>query len=166
MRCAGGGNCAMSLASFKDRLDRVRHRFVSTLESKIDDAYQSLSSLADVTPAAATSVEETYRSIHSVVGLGPTVGFPSITRAARGVEEVLRTPYEKQRGLTADEILVLKKQLHTLREAASRELQFFYPHQAAAPPITTPRFRRDSSRALDRHKPGIRSASQRRCPQV
>jgi len=118
----------MSLASFKDRLDRVRYRFVSTLESKIDDAYESLSSLADVTPAAATSVEETYRSIHSVVGLGPTVGFPSTTRAARGVEEVLRGPYEMQRGLSAAEILLLKKQLHMLREAASRELQFFYAH--------------------------------------
>jgi chemotaxis protein histidine kinase CheA len=118
----------MSLASFKDRLDRVRHRFVSTLEGKIDDAYHSLSDLADVTPAAATSVEVTFRSIHSVVGLGPTVGFPSTTKAARGVEEVLRGAYETQRGLTADEILLLKKQLHTLREAASRELQFFYAH--------------------------------------
>ncbi len=118
----------MSLTSFKDRLDRVRHRFVSTLESKIGDAYESLSSLADVTPAAATLVEETYRSIHSVVGVGPTVGFPVTSKAARGVEDVLRGPYEKQRGLTADEILLLKKQLHTLREAASRELQFFYAH--------------------------------------
>ncbi len=118
----------MSLTSFKDRLDRVRYRFVSTLESKIDDAYQSLTNLADVTPAAPTSVEVTFRSIHSVVGLGPTVGFPSTTRAARGVEEVLREPYEMQRGLTADEILLLKRQLHMLREAASRELQFFYAH--------------------------------------
>ncbi len=116
----------MSLISYKDRLDRVRYRFVSTLESKIDDAYDSMSSLADVTPAAATSVEQTYRSIHSVVGLGPTVGFPSIARAARRVEEVLRGPYERQRGLTAAEILLLKRQLRMLREAASRELQFFY----------------------------------------
>ena len=49
-------------------------------------------------------------------------------RAARGVEEVLRGPYEKQRGLTADEVLLLKRQLHMLREAAPRELQFFYAH--------------------------------------
>jgi hypothetical protein len=118
----------MSLTSFKDRLDRVRCRFVSTLESKIGDAYEALSSLADVTPAAATLVEETYRSIHSVVGVGPTVGFPITSKAARSVEEVLRDPYEEQRGLTADEMLLLKKQLHMLREAASRELQFFYAH--------------------------------------
>lgn len=118
----------MSLTSFRDRLDRVRYRFVSTLESKIEDAYESISSLAEVKPSAAASVEETYRSIHSVVGLGPTVGFPSTTKAARSVEDVLRAPYEKQRGLTADEILLLKRQLHMLREAASRELQFFYAH--------------------------------------
>ena len=118
----------MSLVSFKDRLDRVRYRFVSTLESKIDDAYESISDLAEVAPSAATSVEQTYRSIHSVVGIGPTVGFPSTSKAARGVEEVLRGPYETQRGLSADEILLLKRQLHSLREAASRELQFFYAH--------------------------------------
>jgi len=118
----------MSVSTYRDRLDRVRFRFVSTLESKIDDAYAALSSLAAVTPSAAMSVEETYRSIHGVVGIGPTVGFPSTSNAARAVEQVLRGPYQTQRGLTADEVLLLKKQLHMLREAASRELRFFYSH--------------------------------------
>jgi len=112
--------------AFADRLARVRHRFVSTLESKIEDAYASIASLGDAVPTAASAVGETYRSIHGVVGIGPTVGFPSTGRAAREVEDVLRVPYQNHRGLTGDEILLFKKRLHALREAASRELQSFY----------------------------------------
>jgi hypothetical protein len=116
----------MSVSSFADRLARVRHRFVSTLESKIDDVYGAIARLADGTPSAAASISATYHSIHGVVGVGPTVGFPSTGQAARGVEEVLLEAYRRQRGLTADELLLLKKRLHSLREAASRELEFFY----------------------------------------
>lgn len=116
----------MSVSSFADRLARVRHRFVSTLESKIDDAYTSIARLADGTPSAPESIATTYRAIHGVVGVGPTVGFPSTGQAARAVEEVLREAHQRQRGLTADEIQLLKKRLHSLREAASRELEFFY----------------------------------------
>jgi chemotaxis protein histidine kinase CheA len=82
--------------------------------------------LADGTPSAAASTAATYRTIHGLVGVGPTVGFPSTGQAARAVEDVLLEAYHRQRGLTADEILLLKKRLHSLREAASRELAFFY----------------------------------------
>ena len=116
----------MSVATFADRLARVRHRFVSTLESKIDDAYASIAGLADGAPAAPQSIAATYRAIHGVAGVGPTVGFPSTGHAARAVEEVLREAQQRERGLTADEILLYKKHLHALREAASRELEFFY----------------------------------------
>lgn len=102
----------------------MRYRFVSTLGSKIEDVYKALSDLSDI--GSAKSVGKTYHSIHSIVGLGPTVGFPSTGRAALAVEEVLRAPYHNKRGLTADEILLLKKRLHALREAASREMQFVY----------------------------------------
>lgn len=116
----------MSTATFKERRDRVRHRFVATLESKIEDAYRALAHLPDTAPAASASVAKLYRSVHTIVGVGPTVGFPSTGQAARGVEDVLWEPYQNQRGLTADEIQLLKKRLHALREAVSRELQFFY----------------------------------------
>jgi chemotaxis protein histidine kinase CheA len=116
----------MSVDAFADRLGRVRHRFVTTLESKIDDAYAAIAKTADATPAASAAVGETYRTLHGIVGIGPTVGFPATGRAAREAEDVLRAPYQQQRGLRADEVLQFKKHLHALREAANRELQFFY----------------------------------------
>lgn len=115
----------MTIEAFTDRLARVRHRFVSTLESKINDTDAVIFNLSANAPKAAVSVGDTYRSIHGVVGVGPTVGFPSIGRAAREVESVLRGPYENWRGLSDDEILLLKKRLNALREAASHELQVF-----------------------------------------
>ncbi len=117
----------MSVNSFAERLARVRQRFVSTLDSKINDAYAALGSLANTGATTAVElVERTYREIHGIVGIGPTVGFPATSRAARGAEDVLRVPYQDGRGLTPDEILLLKKRLHALREAATRELELFY----------------------------------------
>jgi len=115
----------MTTEAFAERLARVRRRFVFTLESKINDTDAVISNLSAKAPQAALSVGDTYRSIHGVVGVGPTVGFPSIGRAAREVESVLRGPYENRRGLSDDEILLLKKRLHALRQAASHELQVF-----------------------------------------
>ncbi len=122
----------MSVNSFAERLARVRQRFVSTLDSKINDAYAALGSLANTgaTTTAVESVERTYREIHGIVGIGPTVGFPATSRAARGAADVLRAPYQDGRGLTPDEILLLRKRLHALREAATRELELFYSAMA------------------------------------
>jgi chemotaxis protein histidine kinase CheA len=108
---------------YAERLDRVRQRFVSTLEGKIEDAYSAIPKLSAVTPTAALAVEVAYRCMHGIHGVGPTVGFPAAGRAAHDVEDVLRLPQQDKRGLTDDEILILKKSLHALREAVSRELQ-------------------------------------------
>jgi hypothetical protein len=116
----------MTVDDFADRLARVRHRFVSTLESKIDDAYTAIPNLLNGASTAAATVAESYRCMHGLVGIGPAVGFPGTGRAAREVEDVLRAPYQSGRGLTDEEILNFKKLLHALRETASRELQFFY----------------------------------------
>jgi chemotaxis protein histidine kinase CheA len=113
----------MTVDAFADRLARVRHRFVSTLEGKIDEAYAAVPKLSDIAPEAAATVAEGYRRIHGIVGIGSTVGFPATGRAARDVEDVLRGAYHDRRGLTADEILNFKKSIHALREAAARELQ-------------------------------------------
>ena len=115
----------MSADVFADRLARVRQRFVSTLDGKIEAAHAAISGLSDAAPMASASIVEVYRSIHGVVGIGPTVGFPSTGQAAREVEDVLRGPYQNRRGLTADEILLFERRLHAFREAAARELQSF-----------------------------------------
>jgi hypothetical protein len=112
----------MTIDPFTERLARVRQRFVSTLEGKIEGAYAAIPALAGAAPA----VTETYLCMHSLVGIGPTVGFPATGRAAHDVEAVLRPPQQARRGLTDDEILALTKRLHALREAATRELQVFH----------------------------------------
>ena len=43
----------MTVDAFADRLARVRQRFVSTLECKIDDVYKAIPKLSEDAPAAA-----------------------------------------------------------------------------------------------------------------
>lgn len=116
----------MTTETFGDRIARVRHRFASTLEGKIEHAYAAVAKMSDQAAGAAVVVEETYRSIHGMVGIGPSVGFPATGQAARLVEDILRPRLQTSQGLTAEEMLALKKSLHALREAATRELQGFY----------------------------------------
>jgi chemotaxis protein histidine kinase CheA len=113
----------MSVDVFADRLVRVRHRFVSSVEGKIDDAHAAIPNLSDAVPAAAASLAHVYLSMHAIVGIGRTVGFPAIGRAARDVEDILRSAYSNERGLTPDEISLFENSLAALRKTASSELQ-------------------------------------------
>ena len=90
----------MTVNPFTDRLERVRHRFVSTLEGKIEDGYAAIPHLADGLPTAAAAVAELYRCMHGIVGISSTVGFPATGGAARDVESVLRPPQRDKRGLS------------------------------------------------------------------
>jgi len=118
----------MSDDLFADRVAKVRQRFMSTLEAKIDETSAALPNLGGVVPpgGAAAAVAEAYLRIHGIIGIGRTVGFPAIGRAAHDVEDVLRVPYQSGRGLTADEISLLKDSLQALRAVAARELQSFH----------------------------------------
>jgi chemotaxis protein histidine kinase CheA len=116
----------MAVDQFAERLARVRERFVSVLQSKIEDAYAAIPDLSGDEPPAVEAVGETYRRIHGIVGIGPTVGFAGTGSAARSVEHILLAPHAAERGLTAEEIDSFKKALHALRETAARELQSFY----------------------------------------
>jgi len=116
----------MAVDPFAERLAKVRHRFVSALESKIEDAYTAVPRLSGTTSGSADEVGEMYRRMHGIVGIGPTVGFAATGRAARSAENVLLAPHHAKRGLTTEEIDSFRKALHGLREAATRELQTFY----------------------------------------
>src|SRR3977135_1984230 len=116
----------MSVDAYAERLARVRQRFVSALESKIDDSYAAIPELSGETAAATEAVGETYRRMHGIVGIGPTVGFAMTGRAARTVENVLLLPHQTERGLTTEEMASFKKALHALRETAASELQSYY----------------------------------------
>jgi chemotaxis protein histidine kinase CheA len=115
----------MTIDPFIERLGRVRERFVSALEGKIEDTYAALSDLSEEV-AAVEAVAETYRRIHGIVGIGPTVGFAATGRAARALENILVRPHEEERALTSQEIASFKEALHALRETAAQELQSFH----------------------------------------
>jgi hypothetical protein len=116
----------MAVDPFAERLARVRQRFVSALESKIKDTFAAIPDLSGDAAAAVEAVEESYRRIHGIVGIGPTVGFVRTGRVARDVENILMRPHQAERGLTEEEIASFKKALHALRETATSELQLFY----------------------------------------
>lgn len=127
----------MTVDHFADRLARVRRRFVSTIEGKVEDAYAAIPTFVGSVPAQAAAVAEAYRCMHGIVGIGPTVGFLASGRAARQVEDVLRLPYQDGRELTADEVAQLTQRLHALREAVSHELKFFHAaHSETVTPAT------------------------------
>jgi chemotaxis protein histidine kinase CheA len=111
---------------FIERLARVRQRFVSALEGKIDETDAAIPNLSGAAPAASETVGETYRRIHSIVGIGPTVGFAATGTAARGLETVLSPAHHAGRGLTEQEVGTFRKALQVLREAAARDLQAFH----------------------------------------
>lgn len=116
----------MPVDTFAVRLARVRERFTSSLESKIEDTYQDLPKLCGDGDNVAATLGDTYRRIHGIVGVGPTVGFVATAKAAKAVENLLLGPHRAARGLLANEADAFKRALHALREAARRELQSTY----------------------------------------
>ena len=108
---------------FTERLARVRQRFAQTLVGKIQDTLTTLPALEAGGSASLAALEATYIRIHAICGIGPTVGFVSTGQAAAQLEQAIIAAYRQRRPLQADEIVNAKTALHTLREAARRELQ-------------------------------------------
>jgi hypothetical protein len=112
----------MPVDAYTERLAKVRHRFASTLESKIRDSFIAVPSMTGEGNEVVDAVAETYRRIHSIAGIGNAVGFAATGRAARNVENVLLPAHYAGRGLRSEEITALTRELQTLRDAAQREL--------------------------------------------
>jgi hypothetical protein len=108
---------------FNDRLDVVRRRFASSLESNIKDIDSELPNLSDGCANAVDVVANAYRTVHGISGVGGAVGFAATSRAAKDVEKVLIGAYRDQRGLAAAEISRLEKMLGTLAVVAQAELR-------------------------------------------
>ena len=108
---------------FAERLTKVRNRFTSTLEGKIEETDVAMAGMSGDGVAVVEAVAETYRRLHGIAGTGPTIGFPVTGQAARDAEAVLIAANRDRRGLTADEVANLKTALHALRRAAIVELQ-------------------------------------------
>jgi hypothetical protein len=111
---------------FEVRLARVRHRFATTLEGKIRDAVVCADHMTHGQGGVVQHVSESYRDLHGICGVGPTVGFAATGEAARAAEAFLLQAQREQRGLTDREIVCLKKALEHLRVAAASELRSMY----------------------------------------
>ena len=73
----------MPVDQFSERLAKVRHRFMGSLESRIQDSYAALPKLVGEGPEVTRGRRRAYRRLHGIVGVGPTVGFAATGRAAR-----------------------------------------------------------------------------------
>jgi HPt (histidine-containing phosphotransfer) domain-containing protein len=64
--------------------------------------------------------------LHSIYGVGATVGFAATGQAAHAAEAALMQAYLEKRGLTGTEVQNLKRALVRLREVAASELRLMY----------------------------------------
>src|SRR5260370_1391334 len=78
----------MAVDPFTERLGRVRERFVSALESKIEDTYAAIPDLSDDKPEAVGSAREGVRGAPVGGRGGGLVG--AITRAVVGFAKGVR----------------------------------------------------------------------------
>jgi hypothetical protein len=116
----------MHADQFETRLAIVRHRFATTLESKITDAVVSADHMSRSGDGVIKHVSESYRQLHGICGIGPTVGFTATGEAAHAAEVTLMQAYHEHRRPTQTEVLSLKKALESLRAAAASELRLMY----------------------------------------
>jgi hypothetical protein len=120
------GEHPMHVDQFEVRLARVRHRFATALESKISDAVVSADHMTHDDHAALECVSKSYRELHNICGIGPTVGFTATGDAASTAKAALIRAYLEKRGPTESEILSLKRALGKLRQVAASELRSMY----------------------------------------
>jgi HPt (histidine-containing phosphotransfer) domain-containing protein len=111
---------------FEARLARVRHRFATTLESKISNAVVSADRMTRGDNRAFECVSDSYRHLHSISGIGPTVGFTATGEAAHAAKAALIQAYLEKRRPTEGEVNSLKKGLAKLRLTAASELRLMY----------------------------------------
>ena len=111
---------------FETRLARVRHRFATTLESKVKDAVVSADRMTHSHGGVTKQISDCYRDLHSICGIGPTVGFTATGEAARAAEGTLMQAHHEKRGLNEREVISLKRALESLRVAAASELRVMY----------------------------------------
>ncbi len=116
----------MHTDQFEIRLAWVRHRFATSLESTISDAGGAADQRTDGNLRILEHVSQSYRQLHNICGIGPTVGFLATGDAARDAKAALIQAYLEQRKPTQNEVISLKKALAKLRQVAASELRVMY----------------------------------------
>ncbi len=115
----------MTADDFAAKVARVRERFASALPGKIADSFAALEKMANGDDNAIETVTTTYRQLHEMCGIAPTLGFEATGKAARLTQTAIREAAKAKRAATPAEISALKTELERLRAAASAELQEF-----------------------------------------
>ncbi|HEY4987749.1 MAG TPA: Hpt domain-containing protein [Bradyrhizobium sp.] len=105
---------------------KVRHRFATALESKIKSTIVSTDHMTRNEDRAINSITESYRRLHSIYGVGATVGFVATGEAAHDAEATLVDAYLEKRSLTEHEFTNLRNALARLQDAATSELRVMY----------------------------------------
>jgi chemotaxis protein histidine kinase CheA len=109
---------------FAERMAQIRARFAARLATKIEETDAALPILSGEGRKAVDAVAAVYRRLHDVCGIGPTVGFNEVGRAARTlVDGVLVGAFRGERALTADEMAKLKEGYDAFRIAARADMQ-------------------------------------------
>lgn len=116
----------MHIDQFELRIARVRHRFATTLASKIENTMACADRISRNDGGVTKLVTDCYRHLHSIYGVGAAVGFAATGEAAHAAEAALLQAYQQKRGLTDAEVLRLKRALAQLRDAAASELRLMY----------------------------------------
>lgn len=116
----------MHADDFEIRVAKVRHRFAATLESKIETAMVSADRMSRGEDDVMKDVSDSYRHLHSIYGVGATVGFAATGEAAHAAEAALMQAFQQKRSLTEGEIFRLKTALAHLRDVAASELRLMY----------------------------------------
>lgn len=111
---------------FERRVAIARHRFAATLASKIETTIVSADRMSRNDGSVIKYVSESYRHLHSISGVGATVGFAATGDAAHAAETALMPAYHETRGLTEAETQSLMKALVRLRDIAASELRLMY----------------------------------------
>jgi hypothetical protein len=112
----------VSSERFTERFAEVRSRFAAKLDGRLQEIDALIPALAGIGTDVTEAVARAHRRIHDLCGLSPTVGYPEVGSAARGVERVLRGPLKAARGLTRGELIKLRDKLDDLRAAARSEI--------------------------------------------
>ena len=105
---------------FAERFAAVRQRFTAKLDSRINEIESSLPQLGP--DGAADVLAQVHRHAHDLCGVGPTMGFVAVGKAAREIEQLLVAALKTGRMLTAEEQDKLRQGISQLRSAAATEV--------------------------------------------
>jgi hypothetical protein len=120
-------------AKFAARIDGIRARFALKLAHNIQQTDAALIHMAQEDDEAVSAVATAYRWFHDATGMCSTIGFEATGQLARSRDAILIGPFRAQRGLSPDELALLRQALESFRITALAETAATESNQGSAP---------------------------------